>query len=238
MKLLENDHLDLERFLEYEHAGPIESRSLNFVLQFIKPGDDVLDVGGASGIFLSELLKRSPVNFNAHLFEIDEFYKKRIKDSQIHFIKGSILNTDQTKMFDIVLARQVLHHLIGSSFRQTKLNQIKALQNLWKLVKPEGYLIVEEVVNNNKLASKIIFHGSKIAKLSGLKVKSLELGRVIVCFMAQDQLIEIIQSLENANICGQQFDEWNFDGLMKATNLMNNVGVMFLAIQKASPVLT
>ena len=238
MKLLENDPLDLDRFLEYEHAEPIESRSLNCALQLIKSGNDVLDIGGASGILLSELLKRSPANFNAHLLEIDDFYKNRIKDARIHFIKGSILNTDQTKHFDVVMARQVLHHLIGSNFRQTKANQIQALQNLWKLVKPEGYLIIEEEMNNNKLASKIIFYGSKIAKLSGMKIKSLELGRLIVRFMAQEELLEIIHDMENAKICDQKFDEWHFDGLMKATNLMNNVGLLFLAIQKTSPVLT
>lgn len=238
MKLPGNDHLDLERFLEYEHAEPLESRSLNLALQFIKPGAEVLDIGGASGILLSELLKRSPANFKAHLFEIDDFYKKRIQDSRINFIKGSILNVDETQQYDIVLARQVLHHLIGPSFRQTKANQIKALQNLWKHVKPEGYLIIEEEVNNNDLASKIIFYGSKIAKLSGLKIKSLELGRVIVCFMGRKELSGAIQVLENAEICDQQFDEWRFNGLMKATNLMNDVGLLFLAIQKIKPVLT
>jgi hypothetical protein len=131
-----------------------------------------------------------------------------------------------------------LHHLIGSTFKQTKVNQIKALQNLWKCVKSEGYLIIEEEMNNNELASKIIFYGSKIAKLSGLKIKSLELGRLIVCFMSQKELIRSTQALESAKIYDQQFDEWHFDGLMKATNLMNKVGLLFLAIQKTRPVLT
>jgi 2-polyprenyl-3-methyl-5-hydroxy-6-metoxy-1,4-benzoquinol methylase len=238
MKLAENAHLDLERFLEYEHAEPIESRSLKLALELIQPGADVLDIGGASGILLSELLKRSSADFNAHLLEIDDFYKQRIKDSRIIFIKGSILNIDQTKHFDIVLARQMLHHLIGSRFKQTKENQTRALENLWKLVKPEGYLIIEEEVNNNELASKIIFYGSKFAKNLRLKIKSLEVGRVIVCFMAQQELIKAIQALKGAKVCDQQFDEWRFDGLMKATNLMNNVGLLFLAIQKAQPVLT
>jgi 2-polyprenyl-3-methyl-5-hydroxy-6-metoxy-1,4-benzoquinol methylase len=239
MKLVENVHLDFERFLEYEHAEPVESRSFNLALELIKPGADVLDIGGASGILLSELLKRSSANFNAHLLEIDELYRTRIKDSRINFIKGSILNLDLSQqLFDIVLARQVLHHLIGSTFKQTKVNQIKALQNLWKCVKSEGYLIIEEEMNNNELASKIIFYGAKIAKLSGLKIKSLELGRLIVCFMSQKELIRSTQALESAKIYDQQFDEWHFDGLMKATNLMNKVGLLFLAIQKTRPVLT
>jgi 2-polyprenyl-3-methyl-5-hydroxy-6-metoxy-1,4-benzoquinol methylase len=238
MKLVEHAHLDLERFLEYEHAEPIESRSLKLALELIKPDVDVLDIGGASGILLSELLKRSPLKFHAHLLEINDFYKSRIKDSRINFIKGSILNIDQTKHFDVVLARQMLHHLIGSGFKQTKVNQIKALQNLWKLVKPEGYLIIEEAVNNNEVASKLIFYGSKFAKIVRLKIKSLEIGRVIVRYMAQQELINTIITLENAIICNQQFDEWHFDGLMKATNLMNNVGLLFLAIQKTQRVLT
>jgi len=238
MKFVENAHLDLERFLEYEHAEPIESRSLKLALELIKPGADVLDIGGASGMLLSELLKRSSANFKAHLFEIDDFYKTRIKDSRINFIKGSILNIDETNHFDIVLARQMLHHLIGSGFNQTKINQIKALENLWKLVKPEGHLIIEEEVNNNELASKIIFYGSKFAKILRLKIKSLEIGRVIVCFMAQQELMKTIQTLKGAKICDLQFDQWRFDGLMKATNLMNKVGLLFLAIQKAQPVVT
>jgi 2-polyprenyl-3-methyl-5-hydroxy-6-metoxy-1,4-benzoquinol methylase len=234
---VENAHLDLERFVEYEHAEPLESRSLKLALELITPGANVLDIGGASGILLSELLRRSSAKFNAHLLEIDDFYKTRIKDTRINFIKGSILNIDQSQLFDVVTTRQMLHHLIGSSFKRTKANQIKALQNLWKLVKPEGYLIIEEEVNNNEIASKIIFYGSKIAKLSGLKIKSLELGRLIVCFMSQKELIKSTQALEGAKIHDQQFDQWHFDGLMKATNLMNKVGLLFLAIQKIRPVL-
>lgn len=232
MKLAENAHLDLERFLEYEHAVPIESRSLMMTLQLLKSGDDVLDIGGASGILLSELLKRSAVDFRAHLLEIDEFYKGRIQDSRINFIKGSILGTNIPKTFDIVLARQMLHHLIGTGFKQTKMNQIRALQNLWKLVKPQGYLIIEEVVNNNSFAAKIIFYGSKIAKTLHLKIKSLEVGRMIVCFMSTKELLTAVEALEKAMIWDQQFDEWHFEGLMKATNLMNNVGLLFMAIQK------
>ena len=67
MKFVENAHLDLERFVEYEHAEPLESRSLKLALELITPGANVLDIGGASGILLSELLKRSSANFNAHL---------------------------------------------------------------------------------------------------------------------------------------------------------------------------
>jgi 2-polyprenyl-3-methyl-5-hydroxy-6-metoxy-1,4-benzoquinol methylase len=234
MKLLQNAHLDFERFVEYEHAEPIESRSLNLALQLMKPGADVLDTGGATGILLSELLKRSATNFNAHLLEIDDFYKNRIQDPRINFVKGSILSIDGTEAFDIVLARQVLHHLIGSGFKQTEINQIKALRNLWKLVKPEGYLIIEEEVNNNALASKIIFYGSRFAKTLRLKIKSLEVGRVIVRFMSQKELIGSVQSLENGKIYDQQFDQWRFEGLMKATNLMNDVGLQFLALQKTA----
>ncbi|MCI0416655.1 class I SAM-dependent methyltransferase [bacterium] len=231
-KQTQHDHLDLERFLDYEDAMVVESRSLTMALTLIKPGSSVLDIGGASGMLLSELLKRSKVDFQANLFEVDNFYKDRIKDKRINFVKGSILGKDGAETYDIVLARQILHHLIGGNFERTRRNQTKAIQNLWKLVKPQGHLILEEETNNNKFAGRVIFYGSKLAKLMGLKIKSLEVGRVVVRFMAEKEIMQEIQGLQKSTIKHQYFDKWAFTGLMKATNLMNHVGVLFLAVQK------
>lgn len=228
----EHNHLDLERFLDYEDAMVEESRSLKTALTLIKPGSSVLDIGGASGMLLSELLKRSKVDFDANLLEVDHFYKDRIKDKRINFVEGSILGKDAAETYDIVMARQILHHLIGGNFEQTRRNQTKAIQNLWKLVKPQGHLIIEEEINNNKLAGRVIFYGSKLAKWMGLRIKSLELGRVVVRFMGEKEIMQEIQGLQKATIKHQEFDKWRFDGLMKATNLMNHVGSLFVVIQK------
>lgn len=80
--------------------------------------------------------------------EFIEGYRKHQVSSKINFICASILNSNlKDKTFDCLIIRDVLHHVIGQSFRESKENQKTALKELWRLLRPGGAIFIEELVS-------------------------------------------------------------------------------------------
>ena len=85
-----NRTLNSQLFLKYEKAKNNERR-LNAVLKLInKQNIKICDVGGASGIFLNELLKKSKYKIHVFNLEIDQDYQNKQKNKKINFINKSI----------------------------------------------------------------------------------------------------------------------------------------------------
>lgn len=157
----------------------------------------ICEFGGAAGQLLAEINKKSRNNSELLNVEIVKEYREYQVLKKIKFIEGSILNSKlKNNSFDSLIIRDVLHHLIGKNLRETRNNQLKALKELKRLVKPGGVIFVEELLNKSALASKIIYTLSKINSKIGFNVKVLEISpNTIVSFLTYKQLIENVKKI-------------------------------------------
>jgi 2-polyprenyl-3-methyl-5-hydroxy-6-metoxy-1,4-benzoquinol methylase len=107
------DILDPNLFIKYEHHMT-NSLIINAVVARInKPNQKICDVGGASGIILDSIIKKSKYKINAYILDLFKKYKKELVNRNIHFILGSIIdNKLKSNQYDFVILRDVLHHLI------------------------------------------------------------------------------------------------------------------------------
>ncbi len=102
-------------------------------------GPRVLDIGGMTG----KMAKKSGLSFPIC---IDINPKHRYK--KVHYVKGNILNLPFEKnSFDLVIAKAILHHV------PTKLDE--ALDEILRVTKSGGFLLIEEPSSKNLFASSI-----------------------------------------------------------------------------------
>lgn len=225
---------DPERFMAYENADDKNnslrnSERLKSILGLInRDGMKILDVGGASGVFLKIINENAKHKIIGYNLDFDPYYKDKQVNDKIKFINGSIIDSKiGDNQFDIVTFRHVLHHLIGNSIRETKENQKRALSEMFRIVKKGGYVIFEEEVNKIKLFSRIVFYLSKIANKWGIKSKGFQAGDVIVSFLTPRELERMIADIHgeyNIDIIGKSYKKWKMGLKWKITLLMGWVG--------------
>jgi ubiquinone/menaquinone biosynthesis C-methylase UbiE len=232
----DNKALDAKRFLQYEKSV-IKSDRLKNVLELINSDNlKVLDVGGASGLFLSELSKQSKFRIDSYNLEVDDFFKDKQAGPAINFIRGSILdNKLDAESFDIVTFGDVLHHLIGKNLNETIENQFAAVKEIFRITKKGGFAVFCEEVNNIRIFSKIIYYLSKMANKLKLKCQFFDAGKVVIFFPAQ---IDIAKMIDKASINypviveKEHFNRWNLSLRWKMTLLMTNVGHINYVLRK------
>jgi len=238
---------DPERFMSYEYddyGKPIqESERFRYLLDLInnkikKDGITILDIGGASGVFLDTLMRASNYKISAYNLDFDGYYKDKQVSNEIKFLNLSILDSKmKEEQFDIVTFRHVLHHLVGNNVKETKDNQRKALSEIFRILKEGGTLIFEEQVNNIKLFSRIVYHLSKLANKWGIKSKTVQIGDVIVLFLTQGELRRLIESNDkdrksNIEIKEMKYVSRNLELKWKITLLMCSGGSVFGVVRK------
>jgi len=189
-----NRTLNSQLFLKYEKAKNNERR-LNAVLKLInKQNIKICDVGGASGIFLNELLKKSKYKIHVFNLEIDQDYQNKQKNKKINFINKSILdNKIKGNFFDIATFNQVLHHLVSNNHQNTLILQKKALEEVFRITKKGGYIVFEEEVYSSPAISRITYSVSKFANLlhSKLNINFHVINVLIFIFLWFIQMILI-----------------------------------------------
>ncbi|MFX1396105.1 MAG: class I SAM-dependent methyltransferase [Promethearchaeota archaeon] len=192
MQLHPKKILQPKKFLEHQ-KGTLSREMVNIVVNLInKPGLKILDVGGASGVFLNEIIKKSKFNIDPLILEVDDYYKKRIVNPNITFLEGSILDRKiEENSYDIVIFDFVLHHIVSRNLKKTYLIQQLALQEIFRIVKRGGFVVFREEVNNIRTFSWIIYLFSRIINKLKIKIKFLDIDKVVVHFLTKKELIKI-----------------------------------------------
>lgn len=137
--------------LKYLNAA-VNPYSLQFLKKYIKQGDNVLDLGCGPGI-LSASLSRI-VGITGSVVGID-ISKEQIKIAQRNVAKNKINNvkyiakdinniSELSQKFDVVYIRFVLIHVR---------NPYEIIDKAKKVLKPGGYLLVEDVAGNDTIMS-------------------------------------------------------------------------------------
>lgn len=157
----------------------------------------VCEFGGAGGILLDSISKKTKLKIDFYNVEIVEKYRKYQINPEIKFRIDSILGSRfDDNFFDCVIIRDVLHHLIGRNYQDTRSNQKKALTELKMITKRGGIILIEELVNQSAVATRIIYWLSKINSTIGIKSKSFEISPyTIVALSTSRELLKMAQKI-------------------------------------------
>lgn len=195
----------------------------------------VCEFGGGGGVLLDSISKRTKLKIELCNAEIVEKYRKYQINSKIKFYIDSILNSCfPDNFFDCVIIRDVLHHLIGGNYQDTQKNQRKALSELKRITKPDGIILIEELVNQSTIAVKIIYWLSRLNNKIGIRSRSFGISPyTIIALLTSRALIKITKEIFGSkNIIQKEYlpdiKKWQ----AKVTHLGCGSGKFILLIKK------
>lgn len=188
---------------QYKHS-PLKHLVLEW-LKRKKPKKriEICEFGGGNGQLLYQIQRIYPHTALTNV-EIIEEYKRFLVSKRVRFVLGSILDPKfPSGAFDIIIIRDVLHHLVGDSLQETFHNQRLALMQLKRLVRAGGAIFIEELTNESELATRIIYYLSWLNTKIGVHIPSLFVSKnVIVAFLTSNTLL---------TMCNQVFGEKNIE---------------------------
>lgn len=155
LEILKKGNFNTKTFYKYNQGDIIQNadltvEKLNSFLQFIGINKNykILDIGCGLGIITNEIGKKN--NFkNTYACEPSEYAAKFINlyYPKIRFIKGGIeeIGNKYINFFDVLYLREV------SPFRRGNLNLHKKLiKKMRKLIKKDGTIIFEQILNKGR----------------------------------------------------------------------------------------
>ncbi len=194
----------------------------------------IAEFGGAAGQLLFQIGKSYPKSELTNV-EIISGYRSRQISKKIKFVHGSILDSKiDDQAFDCLIIRDVLHHLIGKNYRQTQINQKKALEELWRLTRPGGVIFIEELVNNSSLASRLIYFLSWANAKIGIRAKPFQITpNTVLAFLTSKKLIGLGQEIfGKKSIKKIKFEKSHYQWQLRLAHLGAESGKMFLLVEK------
>jgi 2-polyprenyl-3-methyl-5-hydroxy-6-metoxy-1,4-benzoquinol methylase len=195
----------------------------------------ICEFGGGGGDLLKAIKKMSKRKLVLHNAELVREYKKHQADKSIKFLHKSVLESDiPNNTYDVVIVRNVIHHLVNTSLSKTRENQRHAIAELIRITKPGGYILIDEQVNYSAIACSIFFHLSWLATKLKLSVKSFQITpNTIVGYLTRNELIAFCdQLIPKKEWSANSFIRWVPELHWRLTMLMNNTGSAFIAMKK------
>lgn len=131
----------------------------------------------------------------------------------------------ESNQFDIVLIKNLLHHLVGTTRYNSKKNVKKAIKELKRVVKDEGYIIILEQYNAHNLFSSILFYITFFLSFFGISIRSFGLNKsIVVSFLTPKEILNMINEDDNVSICLEDSVKSEIPKKYKYTFLMSNIG--------------
>jgi SAM-dependent methyltransferase len=202
---------------------------VNFLQNNLSREAKILEVGGGSGYLLKLFADKGYFNlFNGEI--VPDVYQQT--SPFIQLIGTDALNLSfRNDSFDCAIIKDLLHHLVGKTWKRSKLNAHRAIEELKRVVRDGGFIAVLELCNEDKLANFLLYHITKIlAKINiGLPFIGLDKG-VIASMLTQKEVLDLLVG-KDVELLLQKVVKHNVLRRQKWTGLWRNIYSVLLIVK-------
>jgi ubiquinone/menaquinone biosynthesis C-methylase UbiE len=206
---------------------------IDFIRTHASSGDRILEVGGGSGAFLDLVLENTNIKEAYNLELVYEAYKKQVNEN-ICLMGGNALDIPFKDIsFDVVVVKNLLHHLVGRTRRESKGFAKRAVGELTRVTKDGGYILILDQYNKHRLFSSIIFYLTLFFSIFSISFKSFGWGEnVIVSFLTPDETRNFLTKTGNVEIVLSRENRLDVSKKWKYTLLMSDIGRLVVICRK------
>lgn len=181
--------------------------------------------GGGSGAFLDLVLENTSIKETYNMELVYDTYRKQVNGG-ISLIGGNALDLPfKDCSFEWVVVKNLLHHLVGRTRRESKAFVRRAVEELIRVTKNGGYVIILDQYNRHRLFSSAIFYLTLFFSVFGIGFKSFGWGKnVIVSFLTPDETRDFLTGASNVEIVLNVENRLDVSRKLKYTLLMSNIG--------------
>ncbi|MEK7673374.1 MAG: methyltransferase domain-containing protein [Patescibacteria group bacterium] len=135
LKKVVEDYDNLSK--DFDQTRQYSWKEFKGFLPYIRDNDHLIDIGCGNGRFYKFITKNKKISYLGIDNSEKLLEKAREQNPQAKFITGSFLELPVDKnIADDIVAIASLHHVPGKDFR------LKAIQELYRILKPNGILII------------------------------------------------------------------------------------------------
>ncbi len=163
---------------------------LDFILR-AGPGS-VLEVGGGNG-YLLDLIANSVGA--AELVNCELTYRAYQKqaNTSIKLVGGNVIKLPFAEsIFDYVIIKNLLHHLVGPTRKVSKKLARAAVDELFRVTRSGGKIIVLEQFHQYRWCAAILFYMTRLLAKGGLQLPAFGIRRAIVVSFLTTKEIRIM----------------------------------------------
>lgn len=156
----------------------------------------ICEFGGGAGQLLGLLQEHYPKASYTDA-EILPQYRNYLVSKNISFSLRSLLHSKfANQSFDVLIIRDVLHHLVGRDYQETVQNQLRGLEELRRLVRPGGAIFIEEITNRSEIITKVLFYLTRANIVFGMRVPILSISpNTHIAFFTPARLKSLIKEV-------------------------------------------
>lgn len=163
---------------------------------------NICEFGGGAGQLLGLLQEHYPKASYTDA-EILPQYRNYLASRNISFTLRSLLHSRfPNRSFDVLIIRDVLHHLVGRNYQETLQNQFRGLEELRRLVRPGGAIFIEEITNGSEIITKVLYQLTRANIVFGMRVPILSISpNTHIAFFTPARLKALIKEVFAESQC-------------------------------------
>lgn len=226
-----NDYTE-DSLVEYSAVTP-------FLASWVKKNKpkslDICEFGGGGGNLLEDISKHIKIPLKLTNAELVAKYKLAQANKMIRFVHASVLDSKfQSDTYDVTIVRNVLHHLVAYSHRQTRDNQMDGIRELIRVTKRGGLIVIEEQTNNNLFSCLAFFYLSQLASTLKIRIDRFQITpNTIVGYMKRSKLQWMCERhMPRKNWIKDSYEKWSLPWYWRVTGLMEDTGESFIVMRK------